>query len=111
MAAIASAKDRWALSHLGRWAFWTLGSPGRLEPMKKVARMLRSHRDLIGNCFRAKKLYNTGVVEGLNPKCNLVKRRAYGLRTFPALQVSLYHNLGALPEPELTHRFCWRCLF
>jgi transposase len=61
---------------------------------------------LIGNYFRANKLYNSGVVEGLNLKCNLVKRRAYGLRTFPALQVAFYHNLGALPEPELAHRFC-----
>ena len=94
----------WAMGFLDAWITRALRS--RLEPMKKVARMLRSHRELIGNYFRAKKLYNSGVVEGLNLKCNLVKRRAYGLRTFPALQVSLYHNLGALPEPELAHRFC-----
>jgi len=78
----------------------------RFEPMKKVARMLRSHRELIGNYFRAKKQYNSGVVEGWNLKCNLLKRRAYGLRTFPSLQVALYHNFGALPESEMAHRFC-----
>jgi transposase len=94
----------WALGFLDAWVTKALRS--RLEPMKKVARMLRTHRELIGNYFRAKKLYNSGVVEGLNLKCNLVKRRAYGLRTFPALKVAFYHNLGALPEPELTHRFC-----
>jgi transposase len=94
----------WAMGFWDAWIIRALRS--RLEPMKKVARMLRSHRELIGNYFRAKKLYNSGVVEGLNLKCNLVKRRAYGLRTFPALQVALYHNRGALPEPELAQRFC-----
>jgi transposase len=74
--------------------------------MKKVARMLRSHRELIGNNFRTEKLYNSGVVEGLNLKCNLVKRGVYGRRTFNALQIALYHYLGALPEPELARRFC-----
>ncbi len=93
----------WAMSFLDAWITSALRS--RLEPMKEVARMLRSHRELIGNYFCAKKLYNSGVVEGLNLKCNLMKRRACGLCTFPALQVSLYHNLGALPESELTHRF------
>jgi transposase len=94
----------WAIGFLDAWITRALRS--RLEPMKKVARMLRSHRDLIGNYFRAKKLYNSGVVEGLNLKSNLVKRRAYGLRTFSELQVALYHNLVALPEPEAAHRFC-----
>jgi transposase len=93
----------WATGFLDNWITKALQS--RLEPMKKVARMLRSHRGLIGNYFRAKKLYNGGVVEGLNLKCNLVKRRAYGLCTFPALQVSLYHNLRALLEPEFARRF------
>jgi transposase len=92
------------MGFLDDWITRSLQS--RLEPMKKVARMLRSHRDLIGNYFRAQKLCNSGGVEGLNLKRYLVKRRAYGLRTVPALQVSLYHNLGALPEPEVTHRFC-----
>jgi transposase len=94
----------WAFGYLDSWVALALRS--RLEPMQKVARMLRSHRELLGNYFRAKKLYSSGVVEGLNLKCNLVKRRAYGLRTFNALQIALYHNLGHLPEPQLTHRFC-----
>ena len=33
----------------------------RIEPMKKVARMLRSHRELILNHFRAKKQLSSGV--------------------------------------------------
>jgi len=36
----------------------------------------------------------------------VVTRRSYGFRTFDAMEVALYHNLGRLPEPKLTHRFC-----
>ena len=28
------------------------------------------------------------------------------IATCEALEVALYHTLGDLPEPELTHRFC-----
>jgi hypothetical protein len=33
-------------------------------------------------------------------------RKAYGFRTFRALQISPYHALGHLPQPKVTHRFC-----
>jgi len=32
-------------------------------------------------------------------------RRSYGFRTFRILELALYHSLGKLPEPELTHEF------
>ena len=32
-------------------------------------------------------------------------RRSYGFRTFRILELALYHSLGKLPEPELTHDF------
>jgi len=35
-------------------------------------------------------------------------KRSYGFRTFRILQLALYHSLGKLPEPELTHEFFWR---
>jgi len=38
----------------------------RIEPMKKIARSLRQHRELILNYFRAQKLLSSGVVERLN---------------------------------------------
>ena len=78
----------------------------RLEPMKDVARMVRSHRDLILNWFRARGQFSSGVVEGFNGKARVITKRAYGFRTSGALEVALYHALGDLPEPELTHRFC-----
>jgi transposase len=46
-----------------------------------------------------------GAVEGLNNKLRVVTRRAYGFRTFEAMEIALYHTLGKLPEPESSHRF------
>jgi transposase len=48
----------------------------RIEPMKKVARTLRAHRELILNYFRAKKQFSSGIVEGLNNKVKLTMRKA-----------------------------------
>ena len=78
----------------------------RLEPMKRVARMLRAHEELLLNWFRAKGEISSGVVEGLNNKIRVVTRRSYGFRTFRAMEIALYHTLGKLPEPEFTRRFC-----
>jgi transposase len=78
----------------------------QIEPMKEVARMLRSHRELLLNWFRARKTISSGVIEGLNNKLKLNTRKSYGFRTFEATEVMLYHTLGSLPEPESTHRFC-----
>ena len=94
----------WAGRFLDRWCTGTMRS--RLDPMKEVARMLRSHRALILNWFRAKGRISSGIVEGFNGKARVITKRAYGFRTRPAMEVALYHALGDLPEPELTHRFC-----
>ena len=94
----------WARAFLDSWCCWAMRS--RLEPMKKVARMLRAHEDLLLNWFRAKGEISTGTVEGLNNKIRVVTRRSYGFRTYHAMEIALYHTLGRLPEPELTHRFC-----
>jgi transposase len=78
----------------------------RLEPMKKVARTMRSHRGLILNWFRARGQVSSGAVEGLNTKVKLVTRKSYGFRTPQVAKLALLHNLGRLPEPKRTHRFC-----
>lgn len=77
-----------------------------LAPMKKVARMLRSHKPLILNWFKAKGRLSSGTVEGLNLKAKLTMRKAFGFKTLECLQIALYHTLGALPEPDYHHRFC-----
>ena len=93
----------WAGRFLDRWC--TRAMRSRIEPIKKVAKMIRSHRELILNWFRAKKAFSSGIVEGLNAKAKLATKRAYGFKTFKTLELALYHNLGELPEPEIAHRF------
>jgi transposase len=94
----------WAETFLDYWCQRAMRS--RLEPIKKVARRLRSHEELILNWFRAKGEISNGTVEGLNNKIRVVTRRSYGFRTYKAMEIALYHTLGRLPEPESTHRFC-----
>jgi len=94
----------WAGAFLDYWCARAMRS--RLEPMQKVARMLRKHQALILNWFRAKKQYSSAAVEGLNNKIRVVTRRSYGFRTYKAMKTALFHTLGQLPEPPLTHRFC-----
>ena len=94
----------WALKYLTRWIGRVMRS--RIEPMKKVARTLSRHQDLILNWFKVKGSISTGIVEGFNNKVKVTTRKAYGYRTFRCIEIQLYHVLGELPAPELTHRFC-----
>ena len=93
----------WAGKFLDEWCCQVMRS--RIEPMKKIARTLRSHRALILNYFRARKQFSSGVVEGLNNKAKLTMRKSYGFRTFHVTETALYHALGKLPEPDVAHRF------
>jgi transposase len=93
----------WAGKFLDEWCRQVMRS--RIEPMKKIARSMREHRELILNYFRAQKLLSSGVVEGLNNKAKVTMRKSYGFRTFRCLELALYHSLGKLPEPESTHDF------
>jgi len=76
----------------------------RIEPMKKIARSLREHRELILNYFRAQKLLSSGSWRSEH-KAKVTMRKSYGFRTFRCLELALYHSLGKLPEPESTHEF------
>jgi transposase len=94
----------WAGKFLDEWTTRVMRS--KIEPMKKAAKMLRGHRELILNWFQAQGTISSGVIEGLNNKLKLTTRKSYGFRTEEAVKLALYHNLGALPEPKLTHQFC-----
>ena len=94
----------WAAKFLDDWCKRTMRS--RIDPMKKVARMLRSHRGIILNWFKVKNQVALGAVEGLNNKAKVTTKRAYGYKSFSVIEISLYHTLGKLPEPKVTHRFC-----
>lgn len=94
----------WAGRFLDEWCKRAMYS--RIDPMKKVAKMLRRHRPLLLNWFVAKGTISSGIVEGMNNKVKLVSRKAYGFRSPKTIKAALYHNLGGLPEPNFTHRFC-----
>jgi transposase len=78
----------------------------KIEPMKDMARTLRRHRTLLLNWFRARGEISNGSVEGMNTKAKLALRKAYGFKSYKTIEIALYHQLGKLPEPNQTHRFC-----
>lgn len=94
----------WAEKFMNRWCTKTLRS--RIEPMQKIARMLRAHQPLILNWFKARGQVSLGAVEGLNNKLKASVRSSHGFRTSNAMKIMLYHKLGELPEPKFAHRFC-----
>jgi len=53
----------------------------------------------------ARKQCSSGVIEGLNNKAQVTMRKFYGFRAFKVTELALYHALGKLPEPKLTHSF------
>jgi len=93
----------WAEQFLDKWCTKTMRS--KIEPMKKVAKMLRRHKPLLMNWFKAKGRFSSGIVEGFNNKAKLTTRKAYGFRTYYAAEIALFHTLGALPVPETAHKF------
>lgn len=94
----------WAERYLKLWC--TRAMRSKLKPMKKFVKTVRKHQPLMMNWFKAKKAYSSGSVEGLNRKINLVTRKAYGYKSYEVLKIALFHTMGALPEPEMSHRFC-----
>jgi transposase len=94
----------WADQFLEDWVDRTMQSD--IKPMKKVAKMLRRHKELILNWFRTENRLSSGTVEGLNTKAKVTVRKSYGFRTPECLKIALYHTLGSLPDPPITHTFC-----
>ncbi|MEO1994541.1 MAG: ISL3 family transposase [Planctomycetaceae bacterium] len=94
----------WAGKFLDEWC--TRAMRSQIEPMKEMARTLRGHRELLLNWFRARGELSCGSVEGVNNKAKLAIRKAYGFKSYETIEIALYHRLGKLPEPDLTHGFC-----
>ena len=94
----------WAEKFFDSWIKNAMRS--KIEPFKKKVKMLKNHKPLLLNWFRADGRYSSGPVEGLNNRVKLTMRKAYGFREFEVLKIALYHQLGGLPEPKSTHRFC-----
>ena len=93
----------WAGLFLDFWCRQTMRS--RIEPMKKIARTLRTHRPLLLNYFKARKEFSSGVVEGLDNKAKVTIEKIVRLPHLP------HSGTRALPftwpptGPQLTHEF------
>lgn len=99
-----SYHTRWGAERfLKEWL--TRAMRSRLPKIKKVAKSLRKHQHLLLNYFSLKERLSNGIVEGFNLKAKLTMRKSFGFRSFNALEAALYHTLGSLPEPQLTHKF------
>jgi transposase len=93
----------WAMKFLDNWINTTMRS--RIGPMKKVAKTLRRHRELILNWFLTDRQFSSGIVEAINASAKMTIRTAHGFRRFETLKYALFHRLGELPLPETTHKF------
>lgn len=93
----------WAKKFFDQWIDRVKRS--NLDEMKKVAKTLLRHEELIFNWFKTKERFSNGIVEGFNNKSKLTIKKAYGFKQFRTIGIALYHQLGELPEPKFTHKF------
>ena len=97
-------KSRWGAERFLK-VWLTRAMRSRLPEIKRVAKSLRKHQDLLLNWFSVKERLSNGPVEGMNLKVKLTMRKSYGFRCFRTAELALYHVLGELPLPPVTHRF------
>ena len=83
----------------------------RIDPMKKFARTVRTHRELLLNYFRARKEFSSGVIEGLNNKAKVTMRKAYGYRTFRIAELALLSCAWQATRTKTRPRFLLTNLF
>ncbi len=82
----------WARKFFDRWYSWAIRS--RLEPVKKVAKMIKNHLTGILNYFDHR-LTSAGA-EGINSRIQAVKVAARGFRTKEGFKTAIYFHLGGL---------------
>lgn len=82
----------WAKRYLERWYSWAIRC--RLEPVKKVARMLKVHTEGLLNYFDHR--ISNAAAEGLNSKIQTVKSNARGYRSFEGFRTSILFYCGKL---------------
>ena len=91
----------WAKKAWQRWYAWAIRS--RLEPIKKVARMVRRHLSGILNAI-VRGITNARA-EGINAKIQWIKYTARGFRNRQRFRNAIYFHLGGLDlYPAGSHR-------
>jgi transposase len=93
----------WARKYWLRWYFWAMHS--RLEPMKRVATMIREHLEGVLNFFTHR--ITNAVAEGLNSKVATIQKMAYGFRNKSHFRTAVLFRCGGLDLyptiPSTTH--------
>lgn len=89
----------WARRAWKAWIGWAMRS--RLEPIKRVARMVRKHLDGIVNA--AVLGATNAIAESVNAKIQRVKRMACGFRNRERFRNAIYFHLGGLDLLPATH--------
>lgn len=95
-------KKGWAERAWLRWYSWAIRS--RLEPIKRVARMIKRHWDGVMNAATSD--VTNARAEGINSRIQWVKRMACGFRNRERFRNAIYFHLGGLslyPESALNH--------
>lgn len=82
----------WAEKGWNRWYSWAIRS--RLEPVKKVARMIKKHLWGILNAVVLDA--NNGHAESTNSKIKMLKVRSRGFRNKQRFKTAIYFHLGGL---------------
>lgn len=86
----------WAKRFLQNWLWQAAHS--RLEPMKKFAKLVKTHID--GILAWTTLHISNGMSEGLNNKVKLISHRAYGYRTATYFIAAIYHGCADLALPD-----------
>lgn len=86
------ARRGWAKRFFDRWYSWAIRS--RLGPIKKKAKMLKSHLNNLLTYFEHP--ISNAVAEGLNSKIQTVKANARGFRSFQGFRYSILFYCGGL---------------
>jgi transposase len=86
------AKRGWAERMWKQWCGWAMRS--RLEPLKRVARMIRAHWEGVLNAATAN--VTNALSEGLNSQIQWIKRKACGYRNRERFRNAIYFHLGGL---------------
>ncbi len=82
----------WAEKGWKQWLSWAVRS--RLEPIKKVAKMIKSHLWGILNAIILK--VSNGPAEGINSRIKMIKVRSRGFRNKQRFANAIYFHLGGL---------------
>lgn len=85
-------REGWARRYFDRWYGWAIRS--RLEPVKKVARMLKRHLPHVLSYCRL--WVTNATAEGLNAKITAIKNRACGYRNREHFRIAIYFHCGGL---------------